>query len=58
MWAERYESINSMEKHLARNGTKVIKFWLNVSRDEQRNRLIKRLEDPAKVRGFERGYLI
>lgn len=57
IWTQRFESIKAMEKHLARNGTKILKFWLNVSRDEQRNRLIKRLEDPAKNWKFEKGDL-
>ncbi|KAI9030227.1 polyphosphate:nucleotide phosphotransferase, PPK2 family [Hyaloraphidium curvatum] len=57
MWKERFESITNMEQHLARNGTKILKFWLNVSRDEQRNRLIKRLEDPAKNWKFEKNDL-
>ena len=39
IWDERLESIRDREKHLARNGTVVLKFWLNVSRDEQKNRL-------------------
>jgi len=48
IWNERFESINAFERHLWRNGTLVRKFFLQISRDEQRKRLIKRLEDPAK----------
>ena len=48
IWQERYESIRDLEKHLARNGTVIIKFWLNVSRDEQKNRFINRIDTPAK----------
>jgi polyphosphate kinase 2 (PPK2 family) len=44
----RYESINSLEQHLHRNGTRVIKFFLHLSKDEQRQRFLARLEDPAK----------
>jgi PPK2 family polyphosphate:nucleotide phosphotransferase len=47
-WAERYESINNFEKHLVRNRTKVLKFFLNISRDEQKKRLLARIDDPAK----------
>jgi polyphosphate kinase 2 (PPK2 family) len=47
-WNERYEAINNMEKHLTRNGTVVLKFFLNVSKDEQRNRFLERLNTPEK----------
>lgn len=55
LWRERLESIRDYEKHLARNGTVVIKFWLNVSQDEQRDRLIARLDQPEKNWKFESG---
>jgi PPK2 family polyphosphate:nucleotide phosphotransferase len=45
-WRERYDSIRDFEKHLARNGTVILKFWLNVSKDEQRRRFIDRIDDP------------
>ncbi|NCT85048.1 MAG: polyphosphate kinase 2 family protein [Comamonadaceae bacterium] len=48
IWAERYESINGLERHLHRNGTRVIKFFLHLSKQEQRRRLLARLDDPAK----------
>jgi PPK2 family polyphosphate:nucleotide phosphotransferase len=48
IWKERFESINAFERHLWRNGTLVRKFFLHISRSEQRRRLIKRLDDPAK----------
>ncbi len=48
VWAERYESIRDLERHLARNGTMVLKFFLNLSRDEQRNRFISRIDEPEK----------
>ena len=48
LWRSRYASIRSMEEHLARNGTVVIKFWLNVSLEEQRQRFLSRLDDPDK----------
>jgi PPK2 family polyphosphate:nucleotide phosphotransferase len=45
LWEERFKSINSFEKHLARNGTVIVKFWLNVSKEEQRQRLLDRIDD-------------
>jgi PPK2 family polyphosphate:nucleotide phosphotransferase len=47
-WAERYEDINTFERHLARNGTVILKFFLNVSKDEQRRRFLERLNRPEK----------
>ena len=55
LWDERYESIRDHEKHLARNGTVIIKFWLNVSRDEQRKRFLSRLDEPEKNWKFSGG---
>jgi PPK2 family polyphosphate:nucleotide phosphotransferase len=46
IFTERLESIADHEKHLARNGTIILKFWLNVSRDEQRQRFLDRIEEP------------
>lgn len=48
IWDERYESINNLEQHLHRNGTRVIKFFLHLSQEEQRQRFLARLDDPAK----------
>jgi len=48
IWQERYEDINAFELHLARNGIAPLKFFLHVSREEQRKRLHERLDDPAK----------
>lgn len=47
-WEHRYEDINAFERHLARNGTAIVKFFLNVSKDEQRKRFQKRIDDPQK----------
>jgi len=47
-WNQRYEDINMFERHLARNGTVVLKFFLNISEKEQKKRLLKRLETPDK----------
>jgi PPK2 family polyphosphate:nucleotide phosphotransferase len=48
IWNERFEDINAFEKYLSRNGTVIRKFYLHVSRGEQKRRLIERLDDPAK----------
>jgi PPK2 family polyphosphate:nucleotide phosphotransferase len=48
VWKERYESIREHEAHLARNGTVILKFWLNVSKEEQRRRFLARIEEPQK----------
>jgi PPK2 family polyphosphate:nucleotide phosphotransferase len=47
-WADRYADINAFERHLTRNGTVILKFFLHLSRDEQRKRFLKRLKDPRK----------
>ncbi len=47
-WEQRYESIRDHEKHIARNGTVLLKFWLNVSKQEQAKRFLSRLEEPEK----------
>jgi PPK2 family polyphosphate:nucleotide phosphotransferase len=48
IWRERFEDISAFEKHLARSGTVVLKFFLNVSKEEQRQRFLDRLEQPSK----------
>lgn len=48
LWEHRLESIRDQEKHLARNGTIILKFWLNVSKEEQRDRFLSRLDTPKK----------
>jgi PPK2 family polyphosphate:nucleotide phosphotransferase len=55
LWAERYESIRDFEKHLARNGTTIVKFFLNVSKREQKNRLLDRIADPEANWKFQAG---
>lgn len=47
-WRDRFEDINAFERHLERNGTRVVKFFLHVSADEQKQRLLERLDDPSK----------
>ena len=48
VWRERYKSINDLEEHLCKNGTRIIKFYLHVSKDEQRKRLVERIDNPEK----------
>ena len=61
-WEARYEDINAFERHLVRNGTRILKFFLNVSKDEQKKRFLERLDRPEKNWKFspsdmaERGY--
>jgi len=62
IWENRFQDIRNFEKYLNRNGTIVIKFFLNVSKDEQKKRFIERVDDPDKNWKFsasdakERGY--
>jgi PPK2 family polyphosphate:nucleotide phosphotransferase len=62
IWKERYEDINAYERHLARNGTVILKFFLHLSREEQLKRFLARLDHPDKNWKFsladvrERGY--
>jgi PPK2 family polyphosphate:nucleotide phosphotransferase len=48
IWRDRYRSIVEMERHLARNGTRIVKFFLHLSKDEQRKRFLERIETPEK----------
>ncbi|MCA1391645.1 polyphosphate kinase 2 family protein [Bradyrhizobium sp. IC3123] len=48
IWKERFEDISAFERYLCRNGTVVLKFFLNLSKEEQRERFLARLDDPAK----------
>jgi len=48
LWKERYESINDVERHLVKNGTVILKFFLNESLKEQKERFLARLDDPNK----------
>jgi PPK2 family polyphosphate:nucleotide phosphotransferase len=62
IWLDRYRSIVDLERHLHANGTRVIKFYLHLSKDEQRKRFLERIDDPQKNWKFsladveERGY--
>jgi PPK2 family polyphosphate:nucleotide phosphotransferase len=55
IWKTRYQSIENHEKHLAQNGILVLKFWLNVSKEEQKQRFLARLDDPEKYWKFSKG---
>lgn len=55
IWERRFESIRDHEKHLARNGTVILKFWLNVSKAEQRRRFLDRINEPRKNWKFAAG---
>jgi PPK2 family polyphosphate:nucleotide phosphotransferase len=55
IWRDRFEDISAFEKYLSRNGTVVLKFFLNVSKEEQRQRFLDRLEEPAKNWKFSMG---
>ena len=62
IWEQRYRSITDMEEHLSRNGTKIVKIFLHLSKDEQRKRFLDRIDEPDKNWKFsmsdihERGY--
>jgi PPK2 family polyphosphate:nucleotide phosphotransferase len=47
-WEERYRSIKDLESHLYRNGTRIVKFFLHLSKDEQRKRFLERIDEPDK----------
>ncbi|WP_342234967.1 polyphosphate kinase 2 family protein [Inquilinus sp. OTU3971] len=53
IWKERFEDINAFERYLARNGTLVLKFFLNVSKEEQKKRFLERLDEPEKHWKFQ-----
>ena len=55
IWQQRCKSIRDHEKHLARNGTVILKFWLNVSKEEQKQRFLSRIDRPRKNWKFSSG---
>lgn len=57
-WENRYAAINAMEKHWAENGMVIIKFFLNVSKEEQKNRFLSRIDEPEKNWKFNSADLI
>jgi PPK2 family polyphosphate:nucleotide phosphotransferase len=54
IWRDRFESIRNFEKHLADNGTVIVKFFLNVSFEEQKRRLLRRIDKPSRNWKFNR----
>lgn len=48
VWEKRYRSINDLERHLHANGTRIVKFFLHLSKDEQRRRFLRRIDKPEK----------
>ncbi|MCL4146807.1 UNVERIFIED_CONTAM: hypothetical protein GTU68_035222 [Idotea baltica] len=56
-WDKRFEQINNFEKHIAESGTIIFKFFLNLSKDEQKNRLLRRLNKQEKNWKFSPGDL-
>jgi len=56
-WDKRFEQINNFEKHIAENGTLIFKFFLHISKDEQKRRLLRRLDKPSKNWKFSPGDL-
>lgn len=57
VWESRYQSIRDQERHLHHNGTRIIKFFLHISKEEQRKRLLKRIDNPHKNWKFDHGDL-
>src|SRR5439155_6295535 len=57
LWRDRFEDINAFERHLTRNGTVIRKFFLHISKEEQRRRLLARLDQPEKRWKFAAGDL-
>ena len=57
VWRTRFDAINDFERHLAANGTTIVKFFLSISRDEQRERFQARFDDPTKRWKFSMGDL-
>jgi PPK2 family polyphosphate:nucleotide phosphotransferase len=57
IWKKRYKSIRNFEQHLHANGTRIVKFYLHLSKEEQRKRFLSRLEEPEKNWKFNEGDL-
>jgi PPK2 family polyphosphate:nucleotide phosphotransferase len=55
LWHDRYRSITNLERHLHENGTRIIKFFLHLSKDEQRKRFLARIDEPEKNWKFSLG---
>ena len=57
VWSRRYDEINDFERHLVANGTTIVKFFLSIDKDEQRDRFQARYDDPTKRWKFSMGDL-
>jgi PPK2 family polyphosphate:nucleotide phosphotransferase len=57
VWKQRFDQINAFERHLTKNGTTILKFYLHIDKDEQKERLQARLDDPTKHWKFRLGDL-
>jgi len=55
IWQQRFDDIRAFERHLARNGTRILKFFLHVSKEEQRKRFLDRIDEPSKRWKFSMG---
>lgn len=55
IWQQRFDDICAFERHLTRNGTRILKFFLHVSKEEQRKRFLERIDEPAKRWKFSMG---
>ena len=55
IWKERFKDIRAFERYLARNGTLILKFFLHVSKEEQKRRFLERIEEPSKNWKFSMG---
>lgn len=55
VWQQRFEDMRNFERYIYRNGTHVVKFFLNLSRDEQRSRFVSRIDEPSKNWKFSEG---
>ena len=58
IWEKRYRSILDLEKHLHRNGTRIVKFFLHLSKDEQRRRFLERIDNPEKNWKFSQADIV
>jgi len=49
IWHDRYRSITNLERHLHVNGTRIVKFYLHLSKEEQRTRFLERIDEPERI---------
>jgi PPK2 family polyphosphate:nucleotide phosphotransferase len=58
VWRQRYQSISDLERHLSSNGTRIVKFFLHLSKEEQRIRFLERIDDPTKNWKFSQADIV